>query len=69
MALELRGTRTTVVNGEAVASQCDPYSLYVQLSRCRTLDGVMLLSGVRQRDFVYCAGEHDSGREKAGAAE
>jgi len=24
MALELRGTRTTVVNGEAVASQCDP---------------------------------------------
>jgi len=52
VALELRGTRTTVVNGEAVASQCDPYSLYVQLSRCQTLDGVMLLSRVRQRDFV-----------------
>ena len=52
MALELRGTRTTVVNGEAIASQCDPYSLYVQLSWCRTLDGIMLLSRVRERDFV-----------------
>ncbi|KAH7118241.1 hypothetical protein B0J13DRAFT_199346 [Dactylonectria estremocensis] len=41
-----------MVNGEAVASQCDPYCLYVQLSRCRTLDGIMLLSKVRERDFV-----------------
>jgi hypothetical protein len=29
-----------------------PYSLYVQLSRCSRLDGIMLLSKVRQRDFV-----------------
>lgn len=33
VALELRGTRTTNFDGQAVASQCDPYSLYVQLSR------------------------------------
>ncbi|KAL8353860.1 hypothetical protein RB601_003614 [Gaeumannomyces tritici] len=51
-ALELRGTRTTTVNGEAVPSQCDPYSLYVQLSRCKTLDGITLLSKARERDFV-----------------
>jgi hypothetical protein len=52
VALELRGTRTTVVNGEAVPSQCDPYSLYVQLSRCPSLDGIMLLSRARERDVV-----------------
>jgi hypothetical protein len=52
VALELRGTRTTVVNGEAVPSQCDPYSLYVQLSRCRSLDGIRLLSRARERDMV-----------------
>ncbi|KJZ67910.1 hypothetical protein HIM_12701 [Hirsutella minnesotensis 3608] len=52
VALELRGTRTAIVNGRAVASQCDPYSLYVQLSRCRTLDGIMLVSKVRERDLV-----------------
>ncbi|XP_044723728.1 PIF1-like helicase domain-containing protein [Hirsutella rhossiliensis] len=34
------------------ASQCDPYGLYVQLSRCRTLDGIMLVSKVRDRDLV-----------------
>ena len=51
-ALELRGTKTTKVNGEAVPSSCDPYSLYVQLSRCRTLDGIMLLSKVRERDMA-----------------
>ncbi|KAM4064091.1 PIF1 protein [Hirsutella rhossiliensis] len=34
------------------ASQCDPYSLYVQLSRCRTLDGITLVSKVRERDLV-----------------
>ncbi|XP_044715146.1 PIF1 protein [Hirsutella rhossiliensis] len=44
VALELRGTRTTKVDGRAVPSQCDPYSLYVQLSRCRTLDGITLVS-------------------------
>jgi hypothetical protein len=52
VALELRGTRTTSVGGQAVPSTCDPYSLYVQLSRCRSLDGVMLLSKARERDFV-----------------
>lgn len=52
VALELRGTRTTNVNGEAVPLACDPCSLYVQLSRCPTLDGIMLLSRVRERDFV-----------------
>ena len=29
VALELRGTRTTNICGQAVPSQCDPYSLYV----------------------------------------
>ncbi|KAK4074905.1 hypothetical protein Purlil1_12836 [Purpureocillium lilacinum] len=52
VALELRGTRTTSIGGRAVPSQCDPYSLYVQLSRCRTLDGIMLVSKVRERDLV-----------------
>ncbi|KAL3954401.1 hypothetical protein ACCO45_009964 [Purpureocillium lilacinum] len=52
VALELRGTHTTNVGGRAVPAQCDPYSLYVQLSRCRTLDGIMLVSRVRERDLV-----------------
>ncbi|KJZ68691.1 hypothetical protein HIM_11918 [Hirsutella minnesotensis 3608] len=52
VALELRGTRTTKMDGMVVPSQCDPYSLYVQLSRCRTLDGIMLVSKVRERDLV-----------------
>jgi hypothetical protein len=52
VGLELRGTRTTNINGEMVPSQCDPYSLYVQLSRCRSLDGITLLSPARERDFV-----------------
>ncbi len=52
VALELRGTRTVQVSGQAVASQCDPYSLYVQLSRCSSLTGIMLLSKVRERDIV-----------------
>ncbi|KID78679.1 ATP-dependent DNA helicase PIF1 [Metarhizium guizhouense ARSEF 977] len=52
VALELRGTRTTNFNGEAVPLACDPCSLYVQLSRCPTLDGIMLLSKVRKRDFI-----------------
>ncbi|XP_044715953.1 tetratricopeptide repeat domain-containing protein [Hirsutella rhossiliensis] len=50
--LELRGARTTTVYGRAVPSPCDPYSLYVQLSRCPTLDGIMLVSEVRERDLV-----------------
>ena len=40
------------IDGLLVPSQCDPYSLYVQLSRCRSLDGTMLLSEARDRDFV-----------------
>ena len=52
VALELRGARTVRFNGEAVPSQCDPYSLYVQLSRCTSLDGIMLLSKVREKDFL-----------------
>ncbi|KAM4064254.1 PIF1-like helicase [Hirsutella rhossiliensis] len=52
VALELRGTRTSNIDGRAVSSQCDPYSLYVQLSRCPTLDGIMLVSKLRERDLV-----------------
>jgi hypothetical protein len=52
VALELRGTRTLQVGGQAVPSQCDPYSLYVQLSRCRSMQGIMLLSKVRARDII-----------------
>lgn len=52
VAVELRGTRTTNIDGRAIASQCDPYSLYVQLSRCRTLENIMLLSKARERDIV-----------------
>ena len=48
----MRGTRSTNVQGVAVPSQCDPYSLYVQLSRSRSLDGIMLLSKVRERDII-----------------
>ncbi|KJZ69140.1 hypothetical protein HIM_11470 [Hirsutella minnesotensis 3608] len=64
VALELRGTRTTNIDGRVVPAQCDPYSLYVQLSRCRTLDGIMLVSKVRKRDLV--GNGRDDGR--AGAA-
>jgi hypothetical protein len=35
-----------------IPSQCDPYSLYVQLSRCPSLDGITLLSEARESDFV-----------------
>ncbi|KAH8743569.1 hypothetical protein F5883DRAFT_634381 [Diaporthe sp. PMI_573] len=48
VALELPGTRTTNIDGQAVPSARDPYSLYVQLSRCRSLDGIMLLSEARE---------------------
>jgi hypothetical protein len=50
--LELRGTRKTNVDGEAVPTQGNLYSWYVQLSRCRSLDGIMLLSKARERDFL-----------------
>lgn len=52
--LELRGTRTLKVDGRrtCVVPHGDPYSLYVQLSRCRTLDGIMLLSKVREKGLV-----------------
>jgi hypothetical protein len=46
--LELRGNRT--INGQP--SKCDFASLYVQLSRCKTLKGIKLLSPVRPQDFI-----------------
>lgn len=46
------GTRTTNIDGQAVPSTCDPYSLYVQLSRCGSLDGIILLCKARERDIV-----------------
>jgi hypothetical protein len=52
VALELRGTRTVQVGGQAVPSQCDPYSLCVQLSRSSSLQGIILLSKVRERDII-----------------
>lgn len=52
VALELHGTRTMNIDGQLVPSPCDPYSLYVQLSRCPSLNGIMLLSKVRERDFI-----------------
>ncbi|KAK7419122.1 hypothetical protein QQZ08_010992 [Neonectria magnoliae] len=51
VALELRVTRTTNVDRYIIPSQCDPYSLYMLLSRCRSLDGIMLISKVRERDL------------------
>lgn len=50
-ALELQGTRTVSVNGRAIPGPCDPYSLYVRLSRSRSLD-IMLVSEARKRDFM-----------------
>jgi hypothetical protein len=52
VALELRGTRTTNIDGQIIPTHCDPYSLYVQLSRCSSLNGIMLLSKARERDIV-----------------
>ena len=52
VALELQGIRTTNINGEAVPTQCDPYSLYIQLLQCKSLDDIMLLSKAQERDFV-----------------
>jgi len=52
VGLELRGTRTTIINGEMVPSQCDPISVYVQLSRPGRMIDIMLLSKVRERDFI-----------------
>jgi hypothetical protein len=40
------------VDGQVIPSQDDPYSSYVQLSRSRTLDSIMLLSEARKRDIV-----------------
>jgi hypothetical protein len=52
VALELRGMRTMNIDGQAIPTQCDPYSLYVQLSRSRSLNGITLISKARERDFV-----------------
>ncbi|KAI0976961.1 hypothetical protein F4678DRAFT_469034 [Xylaria arbuscula] len=46
--LKLRGNRVT--NGQP--SKCDFTSFYVQLFRCRTLQGIKLLSLIRQQDFI-----------------
>lgn len=51
-ALELRGTGTVNIGGEAIPTRCDPYTLYVQLSRCKSLDGIILLSKARASDFI-----------------
>jgi hypothetical protein len=40
------------VGGQAVPSQCDPYSLYVQLSQIPSLQGIILLSKERGRDMI-----------------
>ncbi len=48
----LCGTRTTAVNGEVVPGGCNPYCLYGQLSRCPSLDGIILLLRARERDIV-----------------
>jgi len=52
IGLELRGTRTTNIDGEMVPSQCDPYSLYVGLSRGQRLKHIILVSKIRERDFI-----------------
>ena len=54
IALELRGTGTKLntTTGQLEPGKCDPYSLYVQLSRCTSLDGIMLLSKARVQDIV-----------------
>jgi hypothetical protein len=54
IALELRGTGTKLntTTGQLEPGKCDPYSLYVQLSRCKSLDGIMLLSKARVQDIV-----------------
>jgi hypothetical protein len=38
--------------GKRSSSQCEPYSLYVQLSRSTSLQGIILLSKVRGRDMI-----------------
>ena len=40
------------IDGEVVPSRCDPYSLYVQLSRCESLDSMILVSKARGIDFI-----------------
>jgi hypothetical protein len=49
VALELRGIRTVNIDGLVVPTQRDAYSLYIQLSRCPSLDGITLLSKARER--------------------
>ncbi|KAM4067988.1 PIF1 protein [Hirsutella rhossiliensis] len=69
------GARATNVDGRVVPAQCDPYGLYVQLSRCRTLDASMLVSKVRKRDLVgnrvpeEMSGAQSSGRRTKGVEE
>jgi hypothetical protein len=48
VALDISGNRLR--NGET--GRCDPYSVYVQLSRSRSLRNVVLLSQAREQDFI-----------------
>ena len=41
-----------MVEGKTVPSQYDPYSLYIQLSQCPSLDGIILLSKAQEQDIV-----------------
>ena len=50
--LKLRGTWTSNVNREPVPLSYNPCSLYIQLSHCPTLDGIILLFKVKERDFI-----------------
>jgi len=50
--LELRKTRTTIIDSQAVPTQCNPSNLYMQLSQCPSLNGISLLSKARERDFI-----------------
>lgn len=53
-----------------IPSQCDPYSLHVQLSRSRSLDGIMLLSKARERHRrQHCTKQHDCSRAAVGRAQ
>jgi hypothetical protein len=45
--LELRGSRTTTIGGQAIPTQCDPYSPYLQPSRCPSLEGSTVQSARR----------------------
>ncbi|KAJ3552293.1 hypothetical protein NPX13_g11152 [Xylaria arbuscula] len=49
---QARPVATPQKTSRASQPKCDFTSLYVQLSRCRTLQGIKLLSPIRQQDFI-----------------